>query len=80
MALTVKSRRERSASTSSPKATSGLRESDRYTSARCVVISYTRPARRQPMVPKRFPCVQTASAQPPTIRSISSGRALVVRS
>ena len=35
---------------------------------------------RQPIVPKRAPCVQTSSAQPRTRRSVSSGRASVVRS
>ena len=39
MALTVKSRRDRSSSMRSPKATSGLRESGWYASARWVVIS-----------------------------------------
>ncbi len=39
IAFTVKSRRDRSATTSSEKTTSGLRESLAYASARCVVIS-----------------------------------------
>jgi len=39
IALTVKSRRDRSISMSSAYDTSGLRESELYTSARCVVIS-----------------------------------------
>ena len=38
-ALMVKSRRDRSTARSSPKVTSGLRDSGAYTSARCVVIS-----------------------------------------
>ena len=80
MALTVKSRRDRSSSILSPKATSGLRESGRYASARWVVISYFCPARRQAMVPKRLPWVHTASAQPRTSASMSSGRASVVKS
>ena len=79
-ALMVKSRRDRSSSMSSPKVTSGLRESGTYTSARWVVISNSCPARRAPMVPKRAPWVHTSSAQPRTRRSISSGRASVVRS
>ncbi len=80
MALTVKSRRDRSSPMSSPKATSGLRESGRYASARWVVISYFCPPRRQAMVPKRLPWVHTASAQPRTTASMSSGRASVVKS
>ena len=36
--------------------------------------------RRRPMVPKRLPWVQTASAQPATTASMSSGRASVVKS
>ena len=76
----VKSRRARSSSTRSPKATSGLRESGRYASARWVVISYFWPARRQPMVPNRFPWVHTASAHPDTTSSMASGRASVVKS
>ncbi len=80
MALTVKSRRERSVSMSSPKATTGLRESGWYTSARKVVISKRAPSLAQPTVPNAWPCSQTASAHPRTIRSTSSGRASVVRS
>ncbi len=80
MALTVKSRRDRSASTASLYTTSGLRESGLYTSARWVVISNVRSSWRQPMVPKRSPWVHTASAHPFTSRLISAGRASVVRS
>ena len=80
MALTVKSRRERSVSRSSAKVTDGLRLSGWYTSARKVVISKRTSPREQPTVPKALPWSQTCSAQPVTSRSISSGRASVVRS
>ena len=80
MAFTVKSRRDRSTSTESPKETSGLRESGTYTSARCVVISKTRPSFLRPTVPKRLPWSHNASAHPFTSRSTSSGSASVVRS
>ena len=62
MALTVKSRRDRSASTASENATWGLRESGWYASARWVVTSKSRPSNRAPMVPNRSPWVHTASA------------------
>ena len=80
MALTVKSRRDRSTSMESPNDTSGFRDSGRYTSARCVVISKRCPSWLRPTVPKRFPCSHTASAHPFTRRSTSSGGASVVRS
>ena len=53
IALTVKSRRDRSASMSSANATSGLRESAAYASARWVVISYS-----------RSPCLAPDRAEP----------------
>ena len=68
MALTVKSRRDRSTSSSSANVTSGLRESG------TVGLGAERrdlegPARpRNPIVPNRLPCVHTASAQPLTRR------------
>ncbi len=80
MALMEKSRRARSSSITSPKATSGLRESGWYASARWVVISNFWSPFRQAMVPNRFPWVHTASAQPDTIASMASGRASVVKS
>ena len=80
MALIVKSRRARSASTASANLTSGLRDSGRYASSRWVVISKSCPSLRAPTVPKRLPCNHNASAQPPTMASVSSGRASVVKS
>ena len=74
-ALMVKSRRDRSSSMSSPKVTSGLRESGTYTSARWVVISNCCPARRAPMVPKRPPGSTRRRPSPaPAARSRRAGR------
>ena len=53
IALTVKSRRDRSVAMSSAYSTSGLRLSGRYTSARNVVISNGVSSFRHPTVPKR---------------------------
>ena len=58
---------------SSENATSGLRLSGRYTSARNVVISIVVPSRWQPTVPNRLPCSHTWSAHGRTRRSTSSG-------
>ncbi len=80
IAFTVKSRRRRSPSRESPKSTAGLREEASYTSERYVVISTWKSPLRLPMVPKARPMSQVASAQPTSSRSISSGRADVVRS
>ena len=59
IALIVKSRRDRSASMSSANATSGLRLSGRYTSARNVVTSMRTPSFSQPTVPNRWPWSHT---------------------
>ena len=55
---------------SSENVTSGLRLSAWYTSARNVVISNRSPSYSAPTVPNRSPWIQTASAQPFTVRSI----------
>ncbi len=59
IALIVKSRRDRSVSMSSANATSGLRLSGRYTSARNVVISMRVPSFSHPTVPNRWPWSHT---------------------
>ena len=81
MALTVKSRRDRSASMASANTTSGLRESG-VVGLGPVGGDLVGPARPgvAPMVPKRSPWVHTASAQPARMALISAGRASVVRS
>jgi len=80
-ALTVKSRRARSASSDRPYATrAGLRDSGRYCSLRYVVISQTRLPRRRPTVPNSIPISQIVSAQPAAIFRTSPGRASVARS
>ncbi len=80
MALTVKSRRDRSASMAVEKTTSGFRDDAPYCSARCVVTSTRVVPRAAPMVPKRLPWDQTLSAQPARICSVREGRASVVKS
>ncbi len=80
MALTVKSRLERSASMAVEKATSGLREPASYSSARWVVTSTRCPSLIAPMVPKRLPCVQMLSAQEDNSSSVTDGKASVVKS
>ena len=65
---------------SSAKATSGLRLSGRYTSARNVVISNSTPSISAPTVPKRLPWSHTLSVSPRSTCSTSSGRASVVTS
>ena len=65
IAFTVKSRRERSVSRSSAKATPGLRESGRYTSARNVVTSNSTPSISAPTVPNCLPWSHTLSVSPP---------------
>ena len=80
IALTVKSRRDRSTSTASENTTWGLRLSDVYASARCVVISMVRPSTFSPIVPNFLPWVHTASAMLFAMLSICSGRASVVKS
>ncbi len=74
MALTVKSRRDRSASMASANTTSGLRLSEVVGLGPVGRDLHARGRRRRrPMVPNRLPWVHTASAQPATSRSISSG-------
>ncbi len=73
IALTVKSRRDRSISMSSENSTSGLRLSGWYTSARYVVISIGTPPRMRPTVPKRLPWSHMLSAHPLTSCSMTSG-------
>ena len=80
IALTVKSRRERSVSSESENVTVGLRLSGRYTSARKVVISTRISPWAAPIVPKACPCSHTWSAHGRTSSRIRSGRASVVRS
>ena len=80
MALTAKSRRARSSSRLSPKATTGFRLMRSYASARYVVTSTTWLPLRAPIVPKARPTSQWASAQPARIASVCSGLADVVRS
>ncbi len=53
---------------SSPKVTSGLRLSGRYTSERNVVTSMRTPRRSHPIVPNRAPWSHTCSAHPRTRR------------
>ena len=80
IAFTVKSRRVRSPSRVSPKATSGLREPTSYESVRYVVTSTTRFLRRPPIVPNSLPISHTASPHMARSSSVLSGRADVVRS
>ncbi len=80
IALIVKSRRRRSSCRLSPYETIGFRLTRSYASARNVVISRRWPSRAAPIVPKSAPMVHTSSAQPLTILSVSSGRALVAKS
>ena len=80
IALTVKSRRTRSSSIVSPKATTGLRLTRSYASARNVVISTVVPCRRAPTVPNAIPVSHTASAQPSSRASTAGGWASVVKS
>ena len=80
MALTVKSRRRRSASRDVPYRTAGFRDRGPYSSLRYVVISKMVLFFRSPTVPKSIPTVHTVSAQFSTIFRTSAGGALVVRS
>ena len=80
MALTVKSRRERSPSIVSPNSTSGLRESSSYLSDRYVVTSTVTSPRFAATVPKRIPVSHVLSAHALRIFLLSWGRASVVKS
>ena len=80
IALTVKSRRERSPSIVRPNSTSGLRESSSYFSVRYVVTSTVVSPRFAATVPNTIPVSQTLSAHALRIFFVSCGCASVVKS
>ena len=80
IALTVKSRRDKSPSIVSPNSTSGLRESSSYFSVRYVVTSTVVSPRFPATVPNTIPVSQTLSAHDLRIFFVSCGCASVVKS